>query len=196
MWWFSGKRTQQGEGNRGLRKWELIISPASCQAPCQPCFYKLEGLALNKTNWRHVFIYWQCHGSSCTSQRQYNACVRMDTIWQTLWATANEDITVVPEWKVLNYVWFFISAAIVLYIIMRHCFAGEIKTFLVPDPATYARLKEVINGIFRGTFLWISLGLKKKTNFLGQSRNGSWHCIDKEEKQISHTCIIFLPKTA
>lgn len=45
---------------------------------------------------------------------------------------------------------------------MRHCFAGEIKTFLVPDPATYTRLKEVINGIFRGTFLWISLGLKKK----------------------------------
>lgn len=51
----------------------------------------------------------------------------------------------------------------VLYIIMRHCFAGEIKTFLVPDPATYTHaLKEVINGIFRETFLWISFGLKNQ----------------------------------
>lgn len=178
MWWFSGKRTQQGEGNRRLRKWELIIFTASCQALCQPCFYKLEGLALNKTNWRHVFIYWQCHGSSCTSQRQYNACVRMDTIWQALWATANEDITVVPKWKVLNYVWFFISAAIVLYIIMRHCFAEEIKTFLVPDPATYTRWKRLLME-FLGR---VSCGFLSgwKTNLMGQRCGGSWHCIDGE----------------
>lgn len=44
---------------------------------------------------------------------------------------------------------------------MRHCFAGEIKTFLVPDPATYTRLKEVINGIFRGDFLVDFFGVEK-----------------------------------
>lgn len=80
---------------------------------------------------------------------------------------------------------------------MRHCFAEEIKTFSVPDPATYARWKEVINGIFRESFLRVSFRWKKKTtNLVGQSRGGSRHRTDKEEEQINHTCIISLLKAA
>lgn len=77
---------------------------------------------------------------------------------------------------------------------MRHCFAEEMKTFLVPDPATYTRRKRLLMEFLGRVSCAFRFG--RKTNLVGQSHGGSRHCTDKEEEQINQTCIIFLLKAA